>query len=465
MGTNLLASTLALGFEGHIYPVHPKEKQVQNLSAYRSVLDLPEVPDMAVLVLPTRIVPQMLEDCGKKGIKHAIVVSGGFREMGREGVELEKELLAIANKYGIRFLGPNCIGVANTHLKLNTTFLQHEGSAGYIGMASQSGSLVTQMFNYLSRYGLGFSTALSVGNEADIDIVDCMEYLGSCPNTKVIALYIEAIKRGRAFIEMARSIVPFKPIVALYVGGSNTGKQAGFSHTGAMAGPDLLYDGMFRQSGVIRAQSVTELFDFCWALGGLPRPKGPRVVIQTHSGGPGAAAADACGREGLDLPTLSPETRKRLKPIVPHTSSTGNPVDLTFTKDPLLYFSEIPKVLLADNNVDILLVYFLTPLQVVRRALEQRGVPEEQVMEQSSKLLDTQCESVAHLKETQEKILVGYTLRSPEDEFIQGLLSRGVTVFPDPNRAARALQALVQYGSLRDEIEGRHPSKVLRRNR
>jgi acyl-CoA synthetase (NDP forming) len=283
MGTNLLASTLALGFEGHIYPVHPKEKQVQNLRAYRSVLDLPEVPDMAVLVLPTRIVPQMLEDCGKKGIKHAIVVSGGFREMGREGVELEKKLLAIANKYGIRFLGPNCIGVANTHLKLNTTFLQHEGSAGYIGMASQSGSFVTQMFNYLSRYGLGFSTALSVGNEADIDVVDCMEYLGSCPNTRVIALYIEAIKRGRAFIEMARSIVPHKPIVALYVGGSNTGKRAGFSHTGAMAGPDLLYDGMFRQSGVIRAQSVTELFDFCWALGGLSRPKGRRVVIQTHS--------------------------------------------------------------------------------------------------------------------------------------------------------------------------------------
>jgi acyl-CoA synthetase (NDP forming) len=227
MGTNLLASTLALGFEGAIYPVHPREERVQNLRAYKSVPDLPEVPDMAVLVLPTSIVPQMLEDCGKKGIKHAIVVSGGFREKGREGVELEEELVAIANKYGIRFLGPNCIGVANPHHKLNTTFLQHEGSAGYIGMASQSGSLVTQMFNYLSRYGLGFSTALSVGNEADIDIVDCMEYLGSCPNTKVIALYIEAIKRGRAFIEMARSIVPFKPIVALYVGGSNTGKQAG----------------------------------------------------------------------------------------------------------------------------------------------------------------------------------------------------------------------------------------------
>jgi acyl-CoA synthetase (NDP forming) len=134
MGTNLLASTLALGFEGAIYPVHPREERVQNLRAYKSVPDLPEVPDMAVLVLPTSIVPQMLEDCGKKGIKHAIVVSGGFREKGREGVELEEELVAIANKYGIRFLGPNCIGVANPHHKLNTTFLQHEGSAGYIGI-------------------------------------------------------------------------------------------------------------------------------------------------------------------------------------------------------------------------------------------------------------------------------------------------------------------------------------------
>jgi acetyl-CoA synthetase (ADP-forming) len=454
MGTNLLASIQALGFEGAIYPVHPNEKHVRNLKAYRSVLDLPEVTDLAVLVLPTRIVPQTVEECGKKGIKRAIIVSGGFKEVGGEGVDLEQHLREIADRYGIRFLGPNCIGVANPHHKLNTTFLPYEGGPGYIGMASQSGSLVTQMFNYLSRYGLGFSTAFSLGNEASIDIVDCLDYLAACPHTRVIALYIEAIKRGRAFVDKARAIFPHKPIVVLYVGGSETGKRASFSHTGAMAGPDFLYEGIFRQSGIIRAQSVTELFDFCWALGGLPIPKGRRVVIQTHSGGPGAAAADACGRAGLELPPLTDETLDKLDSLLPHTSSRNNPVDLTFTKDPLQYFADIPKALLEDSNVDILLVYFLTVAKVVRRALEQRGVPEDQIHEQSSKLLDEQCQSVARLINHSDKLFLGYTYRSLEDPFIRGLLQRGVPVFPEPTRAARALQALLRYSDLRDKLLG-----------
>jgi acyl-CoA synthetase (NDP forming) len=452
MGTNLLASIQGLGFEGAIYPVHPSEKQVRNLKAYRSVLDLPEVADLAVLVLPTHIVAQTVEECGKKGIRRAIIVSGGFKEVGGEGVGQEQRLREIADKYAIRFLGPNCIGVANPHYNLNTTFLPHEGAPGYIGMASQSGSLVTQMFNYLSRYSLGFSTAFSVGNEANIDIVDCLEYLGACPHTRVIALYIEAIKRGRTFVEMARAIVPRKPIVALYVGGSETGKRASLSHTGAMAGPDLLYDGVFRQSGILRAQSVTELFDFCWALGALPIPKGRKVVIQTHSGGPGAAAADACGRAGLELPPLSLETLEKLDALLPHTSSRNNPVDLTFIKNPLQYLIHIPKVLIEDSNVDILLIYFLTVAKVVRRALEQMGIPEDQILQQTGKLMDEQCESVVRLMHNSEKILVGFTYRSLEDPFIRGLLQQGVPVFPEPTRAARALKALLDYSTLRGKM-------------
>ena len=197
MGTNLLLSVRSIGFEGAIYPVHPKESEVQGLRAYRSVMDLPNAPDLAVVVLPTRIVNRALEECGQKGIKHVIVVSGGFKEIGGEGDELERELVEIAHRYGIRILGPNGLDVANPHQRLNTTFIPHEGPAGFIGLASQSGSFITQMFNYLSRFGLGFSTALSVGNEADIDLIDCIEYLGACPNTKVIALYIEGLKRGK----------------------------------------------------------------------------------------------------------------------------------------------------------------------------------------------------------------------------------------------------------------------------
>jgi len=452
MGTSQFNSLRALGFKGAIYPVHPKEEQVQNLKAYRSVLDLPEVPDLAVLVVPAKIVSELLEECGQKGIKHAIIVSGGFREVGREGVDREQELVAIANKYGIRFLGPNCIGVANPYQKLNTTFLRYLGEPGFIGMASQSGSFVTQMFNYLSHLSLGFSMAFSVGNEANVDIVDCMEYLGACPTTKVIALYIEGIRRGREFVEMARSIIPYKPIVALYVGGSETGRRAGFSHTGALAGPDQLYDGVFHQSGIIRAYSIAELFDMCWVLGSLPKPRGPRVVIQTHSGGPGAAAADSCGREGLELPTLSQDTVKKLTPLLPNTGSIHNPVDITFTKNPMDYFSDIPTVLLEEDNADILLIYFLVPSQMVNRALEQMGFSKDQAIEQGGKMIDAQCKSIAHLLETHNKPIVGFTFRSLQEDFIKSLLNHGVPVFPGPERAVRALKACVQYYRLREKI-------------
>jgi len=275
MGTIILDSLKDLGFEGPVYPVHPKETEVLGYKAYASVADLPEAPGLAISFLPTDIVNQHLEACGKRGTRHAVVVSGGFKEVGGKGPELEKELKQTAEKYGIRFLGPNCLGVANPHHRLNPTPFQYDAEPGFIGLASQSGSFVTQMFNYLSGYGLGFSTAFSVGNEANIDIVDCMEYLATCPHTRVIALYIEGIRRGGRFMEAARKIVPHKPIVALYIGGSEAGRRAWFSHTGSMAGPDDLYDGMFKQSGIIRAASLTELFDFCWVLG----TSGPLAVM------------------------------------------------------------------------------------------------------------------------------------------------------------------------------------------
>jgi len=452
MGTNQLNSLKSLGFGGEIYPIHPKEEQVQNLVAYKSVLDLPEVPDLAVMVLPTQVVSQALEECGKKGIKHVIVVSGGFKEVGKEGVLLEEKLTELAQRYGIRFLGPNCLGVANPHHQYNITFLPFVGQAGIIGMASQSGSFITQMFDYLADLNLGFSTGISVGNEADIDIVDAMEYLGACPNTKVIALYIETIRRGRAFIEMARSILPQKPIVALYVGGSEAGKRASLSHTGALAGPDNLYDGVFRQSGVIRAHSITELFDFCWLLGSCPWPTGNNVVVQTHSGGPGASAADACDRAGLALPPFSPQTLENLSTFVPHTGSVSNPVDLTFTKNPLEYFDNIPKILLEEPNADMLLIYFMTPKENVIRALKGMGICEDQIDELTEKLFEDQAKAIAALKKNNAKPIVGFSFHNRQNPMLQKLQHYNIPVLPSPDRAARALAALVSYGRLRETI-------------
>ncbi|MBN2123112.1 MAG: CoA-binding protein [Deltaproteobacteria bacterium] len=452
MGTGHLHSLRELGFPGTIYPVHPREKEVQGLKAYASVLDLPEVPDLALLVLPTRIVPGIIDECGRKGIRHAIVVSGGFKEVGGEGVRLEEELRASARKHGIRFLGPNCIGVANPHRRLNTTFFDFDGKPGFIGMASQSGSFVTQMFSYLARHDMGFSTGFSVGNEADIDILDAMEYLGACPHTRVIALYIEGIRRGRAFLELARSIVPEKPIVALYVGGSGSGKRASLSHTGAMAGPDGIYEGAFHQGGILRASSITEMFDFCRVLGALPSPGGDRVAVQTHSGGPGAVAADACGRAGLRLPPLSPSTLEKLASLVPVTGSVDNPVDMTYFREPGHYFREVPRALLEDPGIDALLLYLLLPEHLLVQALEGRGVPKEKIPEQSRLFIREQAASLRDLVREYGKPLAGYTFRALEEPLIKELRDRGIPVFPDSHRAAGALRAMVLYARARERI-------------
>jgi len=292
---------------------------------------------------------------------------------------------------------------------------------------------------------LGFSEAISVGNEADTDIVDCLEYLAACPHTRVIALYIETIRRGRSFLETARTITPQKPIVALYVGGSDAGKRAGLSHTGAMAGPDRLYDGVFRQSGIIRARSIEELFDFSWVLGACPAPKGNNVIIQTHSGGPGVAAADACGRVGLELPPLSSATRDKLAPFLPPTASMNNPVDLTFTKDPLDYFHAIPGVLLEGQAADGLMVYFLMPTRTVRSALQSLGFSEDQVLEQGEKIIEQQSDAIAGLPGKYHKPVIGYSVRTRDDLFIAKLQDKGIPVLGSPERGARAMGALVRY--------------------
>ena len=452
MGSNQLNSLISLGFEGTIYPVHPRESKVQGLDAYQSVLDLPEIPDVAVMVLPTGVVPEVLEECGQKGIKGAVIVSGGFKEVGPDGARLEERIVETANIYGMRFLGPNCLGVANPHHKYNTTFLPFVGRPGFIGMASQSGSFITQIFDYLAEFDLSFSTGISVGNEADIDIIEAMEYLAACPNTSVIALYIEAIRRGRAFMETARKIVPEKPIVALYVGGSEAGKRASYSHTGALAGPDKLYDGVFRQSGVIRASSITELFDFCWVLGTSEPPGGNRVIVQTHSGGPGATAADACSRAGLDLPTLSAQTLKALEPFVPHTGSLNNPVDLTFTKNPLEYFDNIPRILLEEPGADMLMVYFMAPEENIKRAMVSMGVAEEQIPAMRDKLFEDQARAMAALRKKYDKPVIGFSFHSRQNPLLQKLQAHQVPALPSPNRSARSMAALVEYARLREEV-------------
>jgi acetyl-CoA synthetase (ADP-forming) len=220
-----------------------------------------------------------------------------------------------------------------------------------------------------------------------------------------------------------------------------------------MAGPDPLYEGIFRQSGVIRASSIIELFDFCWTLGALPEPAGSNVAVQTHSGGPGAIAADACGRAGFDLPPFSAETVKELKQYIPHTGSIGNPVDITFTKDPQSFWYNIPNLLLKDQNIDILLMYFLESIEMMKRHLQKfMGIPPEKLEEECLRIINAQCDALSHLLKQYGKPIAGYTFRSLEEPFIQELYRRGIPVFPGPERAVRAMEAMLRYKSIRARI-------------
>jgi len=363
-------------------------------------------------------------------------------------------VLAIARRHGLRFLGPNCLGVASPRARVNTTFLPYLGAPGFIGMASQSGSFVTQMFDYLKRYGLGYSTAFSVGNEADLDLVEGLEYLAADPDTKVIALYIEALRRGRRFLEVARAVSREKPIVAYYVGGSEAGQRAGRSHTGALAGPDRLYDGVFRQAGVLRARTVEELFDLCTVLGQCPLPAGPRVAIQTHSGGPGAAAADAGSRAGLELAPIPAATRAALAPHCPSTGSLDNPVDITFSRNPLDYYAEIPEALLAAETVDGVLLYCMIPTEHVERMVAGSGAEPDAVAAQAAGFIEQMARQLAQTAGAHDKPLVGFSFRDRGDVFLRATQELGVPVLPSPERAARALAGLVEYARMRGRIVG-----------
>jgi len=453
MGTPLLNNMLSLGFKGTVYPVHPKLREVLGLKAYSNIKDIPVVPDLALIVVPTRIVSQVLQACGEKGIRHAIIVSGGFRESGENGMHRERELVEIAKHYGIRFIGPNCLGVVNPFHQFNSTISHYNASMeGFIGMVSQSGSFITQIFVHLEKFGLGFSQGLSIGNQADIDMADCVEYLGACERTKVIGLYVEGLTRPKKFIRIAKEVSKNKPIVAMYVGGTEAGSRASLSHTGALSGSDAIYKGVFRQCGIVRAYSIEELFDFCWALGTQPLMQGNRVVVFTHSGGPGAAAADAADRAGLKLPPLSAETKEKLRNLVPHTGSINNPIDLTFTRNIENLMVHIPRALLEDEDLNGILMYFLTLTETYKRLLDKVESPPFNTIEEYEEYMCGLYLRFVKLVKSHNKPLLGSSFLMRNERLIGELEDLGIPILPSPERSARAMGALYRYSKMRKAL-------------
>ncbi len=447
MGAIQALNLLHCGFTGEILFLHPTEKELMGHPTYATPDDLPYAPDLAFLVTPTGITPKLIEGLGRRGVKYAVIVTAGFREVGGDGIELEHHLIEAADKHGLRFIGPNCIGIVNTHLPLNLTVFPYIDKPGHVGLISQSGTYVAQSIPYLQKRGIRYSQAISVGNASNIDIVDCLEYLGEDPETKAIALYIEGIKRGREFISVARRVSRSKPIVALYVGGSEAGSRSVSSHTGSMGTPDVFFNGVLEQAGIIRAKSVEDLFSWTHALASMPIPKGKRMAILTHSGGPASSMADACEKNGLSLPEFSQQLQQRIKPMIEPTASAKNPIDLTFTMDHEALVNKIPEILFESDEVDGVLVHGIMDTGFIKAGFKflEKLLPIS--LSDLEKSMEFDLSKLVALPHQSGKPMTASTFLR-DDHAAQTFVDHDIPLFAAPDHAVHAMAALSKYADI-----------------
>lgn len=441
MGTIQLVNLLAAGYPGKVYPVHPREREILGLPVYRSIHDVAGPVDLAMLVLPTAAVPEVLEECGKAGVRQAIIVSGGFKETaGEGGVEREREISDIARRYGIRFVGPNCLGILNSAVPLITTTIPEPPLGGSIGMASQSGAYTAMIYPLLRAMGIGIHQTVSVGNEADIDLADCLDYFREEESVRAVGLYIETVRRPRAFIEAARACAREKPVVGIYVGGNEAGSRSGLSHTGAQAGPDALYDGLLAQAGVMRAEDMDEMIDWLWALSTQPRLAGRRVAVISNSGGPSTSLAYHVERAGLEVPLFSPGLQEKLKAMSNPLAYVGNPIDLTFDTN-FQVFTDLLRTLLDSGEVDGAVLYGLFG-QEWFASMRKYYPALEEVIVQMKDFYATFIEDLSGTARGAGKPFMVMSFLNQESNVISKLTSLGVPVYPSARRCASALRAL-----------------------
>ena len=360
----ILKNLMSYGFKGRIYPVNPKADEILGLPCYPEICQVPEPVDLAVIVLGSKLIPSVLEECGKRRIRAAIIISGGFREVGDEGRGLEEEVLKIAAKYEIRLIGPNCVGTMNLVTGLNTTFIRGVPTAGGIGFISQSGAVCGGVVDHIANKGIGFSHFLSLGNEADVNETDMIEYLGEDADTHVIAAYIEGIQDGQRFLNITRQVTGKKPVVVLKAGKSEEGAKAVSSHTGSLAGSHAAYQAAFKQSSAIEVFSTTDLLNTAMALDWLKLPQGNKIALITNAGGPAALASDSLALNEIKLASISPATQDKLKEKLNPSAQTGNPVDMLGGANEDEYAFALDLVL-SDPGVDMALP-ILVPQALVK---------------------------------------------------------------------------------------------------
>jgi len=424
LGYAVLANLKGGGYPGHLYPVNPKADEILGLRAYHSVLDIRDPVDLAVVVIPYRFVPAALEQCGQKEIPAVVVISAGFREAGREGLERERELVETARKHNMRLVGPNCLGVIDTTTPLNATFAAGMPPGGPIAFMSQSGALGTAVLDMAMAGRIGFSKFVSLGNKADVNEVDLLEAWGEDPASRVILIYVEGLPDGQKFIEVARKVTRHKPVVAIKSGVTAAGSRAVSSHTGSLAGSEAAYKAAFRQAGVIRAMSMEALFDYARAFAYQPLLRGDRIGIVTNAGGPGILATDALEHAGLEITRLSRETTEALTGYLPGAASVANPVDVLGDAMSDRYERAI-RLVLDDPNVDGLMV-IVTP--------------------QAMTEIEETARAVGRMAQGADKPVLGCFMGKARIEAgIDVLWQYGVPNYSFPERAAAALAAMSAY--------------------
>jgi acetate---CoA ligase (ADP-forming) len=388
---------------------------------------VPGAVDLAIITVPKERALQVAEACGERGVRTLIVITAGFKEVGPAGAEREQELLSIAQKYGMRMIGPNCLGVVSTaeDVRMNATFAPIMPPAGPVSFMSQSGAMGVTILDYAAEYGIGINHFVSVGNKADVSGNDLIEYWADDPATRVILMYLENFGNPRKFTRIARQVTKAKPVIAVKTGRTAAGARAASSHTGALAGLDTATDALLAQCGVIRVDTVGELFDLAMAFGRLPMPDGNRVAVVTNAGGPGIIITDACEARGLSVAELSPQTQARLRQDLPEEASVRNPVDMIASATPQSYRLALEAVL-ADPNVDAAIAAFVPPLRVRQQDVATAIVEARR----------------AHPGKPMLAVLMG---RAGLPEGRAGLWAAGIPAYIFPESAARSLAAMWRY--------------------
>ena len=447
-GYIILARLQASKSKRPLYAVNNRESEVLGLKAYKSVMEVPGPVDLAVITVPFQAIVGVVKDCVRKGVKIAIVITSGLAEIGGEGVELEKEVVEIARSGGIRLVGPNCLGHIDTHTNVRTVGFLPGMRKGVVALISQSGNSSQSVTNYGGQMGIGFSKFVSTGNEADLHFEDFLEYLADDDKTRVILGYIEGIRDGRRFFELAKDVTKKKPVVIMKAGRTDAGIKAALSHTASLAGSDLVLDAAFKQSGIIRVEELSELIDVAVALRGQPLPRGRRVGVLAMGGGMAVMAADAVRRVGLEMPPFTSDTMSKLNELMSVRWSRGNPID---PGGDLVSFQALWPML-EDKNIDAIIIvggvgmiasfpnWVVLPPSAKAGARERRRAMDKQETQDMEKTIELMWKHRKPIMFTTQ--VIGAAKRGI---VYKKMKDNSLNFYSIPERAAKTLRHLVDY--------------------